>query len=78
MDDETVNAYMSQTLDRLRASLVQEDLYYDFIYINDAFDGQQPYPTYGKGKSLPRMKAIQQQFDAEGVIQGLATSGFKL
>lgn len=78
MDDETVNAYMSQTLDRLRASLVQEDLYYDFIYINDAFDGQKPYPTYGKGKSLPRMKAIQQQFDAEGVIQGLATSGFKL
>ena len=53
-------------------------LYYPFFYLNDAGQGQNPFPLYGKGKSLPRMKAIQAKYDPRGVFKQLIASGFKL
>lgn len=53
-------------------------LYYPFIYVNDAAAGQNPYPLYGKGRSLPRMRAIQRRYDRDRVFRNLVSSGFKL
>jgi len=53
-------------------------LYYPFIYMNDAGAGQQPFPLYGKGKSIGKMRQIRQKYDPQGVLQSLEASGFKL
>lgn len=53
-------------------------LYYPYIFLNDAGVGQSPFPLYGDGESLPRMKAIAQQYDPDGVFQNLASGAFKL
>ena len=53
-------------------------IYYPFIYLNDAAPGQKPYPLYGKGKSLPKMKQVQNKYDPQGILQQLETSGYKL
>lgn len=54
------------------------DVYYPFVYMNDAVGGQKVYEYYGSGKSLPRMKQISIAYDPEQVFQRLETSGFKL
>lgn len=51
---------------------------YPFIYVNDAAAGQDPFPLYGRGRSLRRMRAIQRKYDREGVFQELVESGFRL
>jgi hypothetical protein len=57
---------------------VEKKWYYDYIYVNDASPGQYPYSTYGKGKSLPRLKRVQAAYDPGKVFKDLITSGFKL
>ncbi|KAF3760411.1 FAD-binding domain-containing protein [Cryphonectria parasitica EP155] len=77
-DDELVQTFMNNTLTNLENVLVQNDLFYNYIYINDAAPGQYPYSTYGNGQSLDRMKAVQTSYDPLGVFKDLITSGFKL
>lgn len=77
-DNDYVAAYMRRTLQRLEDALVEKDLLYDYIYINDASPEQYPYSTYGKGKSVARMKEIQASYDQFGVFKDLITSGYKL
>jgi hypothetical protein len=77
-DDALVSAYMNSTLIALKETLVSKGIYYDWIYMGDAAPGQNPYATYGKGASLPRMKKVQKKYDPRGVFKNLITSGFKL
>lgn len=53
-------------------------LYYPFVYMNDAAAGQNPFPLYGKGKSLPRLLAVQEKYDRKGFFKYFLASGFKL
>ncbi|KAK4238693.1 FAD-binding domain-containing protein [Achaetomium macrosporum] len=77
-DDETMLKFMETTLASLKAELIKRGIFYDYIYLNDAAPGQKPFPTYGKGKSLPRLKRVQAKYDRFGVFKNLITSGFKL
>ncbi|KAI0483444.1 hypothetical protein F4859DRAFT_528850 [Xylaria cf. heliscus] len=76
--DNLMYSYSKNAADRFVAKAKALGVFHDFIYLNDAAGGQNPYATYGKGKSLPRMRKVQKAYDPEGVIKNLMTSGFKL
>ena len=71
-------SYSKDAADRLKARAEELGVFYDFIYLNDAAEGQNPYATYGKGNNLPRMQSVQKAYDPEGVMKNLMSSGFKL
>ena len=73
-----VNNFVKSISDEIIEKLKAADLYYPFIYLNDAGAGQNPYELYGAGNSLPRLEQIQLAYDPEGVFKNLAASGFKL
>jgi hypothetical protein len=56
-------SYSRCAADRLEARAKELGVFYDFIYLNDAAEGQNPYATYGKGKSLLRMQSVQRAYD---------------
>lgn len=76
--DAPLNDFMRKTTASLITQAKAIDAYYPFITLNDAGPGQDPYPLYGKGKSLPRLKAINAKYDPQGVFGKLEASGFKL
>ncbi len=53
-------------------------LYYPFVFLNDAGPGENPFVTYGGGKSLSRLRQIRQKYDPTQVFQRLMPGGFKL
>ena len=53
-------------------------LYNSFVYINDAGMGEDSFPLYGNGTSLPTMRAIRQKYDSTGMFQYLRPGGVKL
>jgi FAD/FMN-containing dehydrogenase len=77
-DDKTMWKFAADSVAKINRQTNALGLYYPFTYLNDAGKGQNPFPLYGKGKSLPRMKAIQAKFDRTGVFKNLIASGFKL
>ena len=77
-DDDVVRAAVSGAVALLEQRVQAIDAYYPFVYLNDAGPGQTPYQFYGNGKSLPRLLAIRQEYDPEGVFGSLEASGFKL
>ena len=77
-DDALIKKFSQTQGDLLVQKAKAAGLYYPFIYINDASPGQNPYPLYGKGKSLPRLKQIRQKYDPSGLFQTYGSSGFKL
>lgn len=46
--------------------------------MNDAMRGQEIFKLYGGGKSLPKLRKIQKQYDRDGVLAKYENSGFKL
>jgi len=76
--DDLMYSYSEDAAKRLKAKAKELGVFYDFVYLNDAAGGQNPYATFGKGKSLPRMQKIQKAYDPKKVIKNLMTSGFKL
>lgn len=77
-DDAQMIAWGRGIVANLTEKAKAAGLYYPFIYMNDAAAGEKPFPLYGKGKSLPRLKAIQRKYDPQNVLRNLEASGFKL
>ncbi|KAF2003796.1 FAD-binding domain-containing protein [Amniculicola lignicola CBS 123094] len=77
-DDKTMWKFAADCVAKIDRQTKAKGLYYPFTYLNDAGQGQNPFPLYGKGKSLPRMKAIQAKYDRKGVFKNLIASAFKL
>jgi hypothetical protein len=50
----------------------------DFIYLNDAGASQKPFTTYGNGKSLPKLQALQKKYDPQGFYKNYLAHGFAL
>lgn len=67
-----------EVIANLTTAAKAQNLYYPFIYLNDAYNGQQPFPFYGEGKSLPKLNAAAQKYDPQGVFKNLLTGVFKL
>ncbi|KAF2492610.1 FAD-binding domain-containing protein, partial [Lophium mytilinum] len=77
-DDDKVARWAKNVLQELQDKAKAVGLYYPFIYLNDAAAGEEPFPLYGKGKSLQKMKQIRKKYDPDGVFQDLMPGGFKL
>jgi FAD/FMN-containing dehydrogenase len=77
-DDAAVNAIAKDFISRLEKATKAKELYYPYVYINDAMSGQEVFSLYGGGKSLPRLKAIRAAYDPAGVLANYENSGFKL
>ncbi|KAI9685128.1 MAG: hypothetical protein M1822_004715 [Bathelium mastoideum] len=77
-DDDTVTAFATEVLTAMDNATSAANLSYPFIYLNDAAGGEQIYQYYGKGKSLPKMRSISQDYDPNGVFQYLMPGGFKI
>lgn len=71
-------AFADDMLRQLSQAATARGLAYPFIFLNDAAAGQNPFPLYGGGKSLARMKAVRDRWDPDGVFQVLMPGGFKL
>ena len=77
-DDAVVAQFAQSVLTTLDQNSKAVGLYYPFIYLNDAGMGENPFLLYGKGKSLPALRAIRQKYDPSGLFQYLQPGGFKL
>ncbi|KAF4556518.1 FAD-binding domain-containing protein 57 [Elsinoe fawcettii] len=77
-DDKLIRKIANGFIDRLDKAAKTKGLSYPFRYMNDAVRGEQIYQGYGGGKSLPRLKKIQKQYDPKGVLDRYFNSGFKL
>ena len=85
-DDESDDAVVAQFAQDVLGTLDQNskaaDLYYPFVYINDAGMGENPFLLYVNGTSLPTMRAIRQKYDPTGMFQylqpGILSSGCSL
>ena len=77
-DDALIKSFSRTQGDLLNKKAKAAGLYYPFIYINDASPGQNPYPLYGKGRSLPKLRQIRQKYDPSGLFQNYGASGFKI
>ncbi|KAI5203357.1 hypothetical protein E4T39_04194 [Aureobasidium subglaciale] len=77
-DDYKVLSFFRKTAANITSQAKKLGMGYDFEYLNDAATGQNPFPTYGGGKSLPKLQKIAKDFDSKGVYQKLMPGGFKL
>lgn len=77
-DDGYLLGFLTSLVQSIDTTSKAAGLYYPYIFLNDAGSGQSPFPLYGRGRSLPRMKAISRKYDPEGVFQNLASGAFKL
>ena len=77
-DDATVAQFAQDVLSQLDQKSQAANLYYPFIYVNDAGMGENPFALYGNGTSLPKMRKTRQKYDPTGVFQYLQPGGFKL
>lgn len=77
-DDARVNKAARDFVARIDAAANKKALHYPYNYINDAQQGQKVFEFYGKGKSLPKLKAIAKKYDPQGVFQTLVVGGWGL
>ena len=77
-DDAYLLGFLTSLVQAIDTASKTADLYYPFVFLNDAGAGQSPFPFYGGGSSLPKMQAIAEKYDPQRVFQKLATGAFKL
>jgi len=77
-DDAYLLDFLTSLVQAIDTASKAADLYYPFVFLNDAGAGQSPFPLYGGGSSLPKMQAIAEKYDPQRVFQKLATGAFKL
>ena len=77
-DDAYLLNFLISLVESIDSASKAAGLYYPYIFLNDAGIGQSPFPLYGDGESLPRMKVVAQKYDPDGVFQHLASGAFKL
>lgn len=76
-DDDTVKDFLTSTIADIDARSKAKGIYYPLTWLNDAGGLQNPFATYGGGKSLSKLRAISRKYDPAGVFQTLVP-GFKL
>lgn len=77
-NDKAASKFLQDLHKQIEKEAKKINVYYPFTFLNDAGGWQKTLSTYGKGKSLPKLKAIATKYDKDGVFQKLATGGFKL
>ncbi|KAI1368319.1 hypothetical protein F5Y08DRAFT_296390 [Xylaria arbuscula] len=77
-DDVAINLLTQRIVRTIEARTRALDLYYPFIYLNDAGPAQRPFETYGGGRSLPKLRAIRAKYDPQGFLRNYLGHGFLL
>ena len=77
-DDALITQFSLSMLQAIDQKSKAACLFYPFVFMDDAGPGEDPFVTYGGGKSLARLRQIRQKYDASQVYQRLMPSGFKL
>ncbi|KAI9878975.1 MAG: hypothetical protein M1830_010029 [Pleopsidium flavum] len=76
-DDVKIKQWTDATLASIKKETEGKNLYYPWLFLNDAGQSQDPISTYGYGKSLAKMKAVSKMYDPMGIFQ-TSVPGFKL
>lgn len=77
-DDAYLLAFLTSLVRSIDSASKATGLYYPYIFLNDAGKGQSPFPLYGGGRSLPKMKDTARKYDPDRIFQRLASGAFKL
>lgn len=77
-DDAYVNSWAKDLWDTVDQQAQAAGYYYPFIFLNDAQPDQKVFAKYGKGASLPKLKAAASKYDPSAVFQNLNSGGFKV
>lgn len=77
-DDAYLLHFLTSLVEKIDIASKKAGLFYPFIFLNDAGIGQSPFPLYGGGSSLEKMRTIARKYDPEGVFQDLASGAFKI
>lgn len=76
-DDLRMTNWAQKTLDHLHSVNEEMGLARDFIYMGDAGEFQDPFPTFPL-ENVQRLRAIRDEYDPSGVFTTLNWGGFKL
>ncbi|KAI0478373.1 oxidase/Diels-Alderase [Xylariaceae sp. FL0804] len=76
-DDEAIYKILTNCLEEVESYTKAQGVHSPFIFLNDAFSTQRPYPTFG-GDTLEKLQAASKAYDPEGVFQKLVPGGFKV
>lgn len=77
-DDQFMMQFATSVLAAVDQQAKAQNISYPFLFLNDAAAGQDIFASYGKGKSLPRLRRIRGKYDPDGVFQNLQPGGFKV
>jgi FAD/FMN-containing dehydrogenase len=76
-DDLRMTNWAHKTLDYLHTLNQEKGLATEFIYMGDAGEFQDPFPTFPL-ENVQRMRDIRNFYDPQGVFTKLNWGGFKL
>ena len=75
--DTVIKKFLDVSVTNLERDAKTNDIYYPWIFLNDAGIDQDPIATYGYGASQAKMLAIAHKYDPQGVFQK-NVPGYKL
>ncbi|KAH0538564.1 hypothetical protein FGG08_004852 [Glutinoglossum americanum] len=75
--DQLITNLIHTAVSQINALAKSMDLFNDYIYLNYAFQDQDPIASYGEG-NLEELRRVSREVDPEGVFQRLVKGGFKL
>ena len=75
--DSVIQRFLDASIASLEGDAKANNIYYPWLFLNDASIDQDPISTYGYGASQAKMVAIAQQYDPQGVFQK-NVPGYKL
>lgn len=75
--DETVIGSTTKLIADIEVMAKKRGLYYDYMFLNDAGEGQKIIESYGEA-NVKFLKVVAKKYDPTGVFQKLSKGGFKL
>ena len=75
--DGIIEKFLDASIKSLEEDAKANDIYYPWVFLNDAGINQDPIGTYGYGTSRAKMMAIAQKYDPQAVFQK-NVPGYKL
>ncbi|KAI0846070.1 oxidase/Diels-Alderase [Daldinia vernicosa] len=76
-DDATVYQILEDILAATESYTTSRNVHLPFVFLNDAWSGQQPFVGYGQD-SHNKLLAASKKYDTRQMFQKLVTGGFKL